>query len=241
MEKLLKKYPIYILFIFIIIVFTSSIILFSYYNKTYTVTKDFTKINLNNIDNLMIIAHPSDESLWGANHLIEDNYLVVCLTCKEDKTTREFINIMNKTNDKYILLGYEEYINEERNNLNKDLPSIKEDLYTIINLKKWSTIVTHNPQGEYGNIHHKIINNIVTEFTPNKDNLYYFPKYYTKKEIINYHNYLLEIDEPNLTIKKNLISIYKSQDYIETMFNHMYIYEDWLTYNEWSEVDEKEN
>ena len=29
--------------------------------------------------NLMIVAHPDDETLWGGAHLIEDNYYVVCV------------------------------------------------------------------------------------------------------------------------------------------------------------------
>lgn len=28
----------------------------------------------------MIVAHPDDETLWGGSHLIDDNYLVVCMS-----------------------------------------------------------------------------------------------------------------------------------------------------------------
>lgn len=29
---------------------------------------------------MMITAHPDDETLWGGGHLLEGEYLVVCMT-----------------------------------------------------------------------------------------------------------------------------------------------------------------
>ena len=37
------------------------------------------KINLTNVNKLMIVSHPGDESVWGGVHLLTDNYLVVCI------------------------------------------------------------------------------------------------------------------------------------------------------------------
>ena len=34
----------------------------------------------------MIVAHPDDEMLWGGAHLLNGNYLVVCITCGRSKT-----------------------------------------------------------------------------------------------------------------------------------------------------------
>ena len=53
----------------------------------------------------------------------------------------------------------------------------------ILGYKKWNKIVTHNPEGEYGHIHHKMTNQIVTKECKKKDltkNLYYFAHYYKK-------------------------------------------------------------
>ena len=44
-------------------------------------------VDLENIDKVMIVAHPDDDMIWGGSHLIDDNYLVVCINCgaREDR------------------------------------------------------------------------------------------------------------------------------------------------------------
>ena len=92
-------------------------ITYDYNYKPYKIDKDFNKLDLKNYDNLMIVAHPKDELLWGGAHLIEDNYLVVCITCGTDKNrVNEFIKVMKKTNDKYIILGYPDEQKGRRDN-----------------------------------------------------------------------------------------------------------------------------
>ena len=50
----------------------------------------------------MIVSHPTDEILFGGAHLLEGNYLVVCITCGNSKeTTHDFIDVLQKTNQKY--------------------------------------------------------------------------------------------------------------------------------------------
>ena len=65
----------------------------NYKYEPYVISKDFDKIELDNYDKLMIVAHPDDETLWGGAHLLEDNYLVVCITCGPIKDrVNEFIS-----------------------------------------------------------------------------------------------------------------------------------------------------
>ena len=234
MDRLFKKYSLYILSITIIVFTTISLIVSSYYSSITNITKDYSSINLNEIDNLMIVSHPTDEILFGGSHLLEDNYLVVCITCGVNKDlTHTFIDVLQKTNDKYIILGYPEYSNNERENWSEYKTAIKDNLNTIINLKEWSTIVTHNPEGEYGSLQHRITSNIVTSISPKK-NLYYFGKYYTKNSIVNHYNELSQINQNTLNQKIKLIGMYKSEDYIQTEFSHIYNYEEWIKYKEWS-------
>lgn len=234
MERLFKKYYLYILSTTIIVLITISLIVSSYYSSLTNITKDYTKINLNEVDNLMIVSHPTDEILFGGAHLLEDNYLVVCLTCGVDKdTTHDFINILQKTKDQYIILGYPEYLNDERDNWSNYKSSIKEDLTTILKLKEWSKIVTHNPEGEYGSLQHKLTSQLVTSISPKK-NLYYFGKYYTKYSIVEETDKLSQINQNTLNQKLKLIGMYKSESYIQTEFNHIYNYEEWIKYKEWS-------
>lgn len=211
------------------------LIFFNYlYKDDVTDYKDYSKLNLNNYNNLMIISHPGDELLWASSHLIEDNYVVVCITCGGEKTkTEEFYESISSTNDQYIILGYEEYKDNKRSNWSDITSDLTNDLKEIISFKEWDTIVTHNPNGEYGHAQHKITSNIVTSITTN--NLYYFGNYYNKKTIGNHTKHLVPISQNNLNKKQELIGIYNSELYFQTSFNHMFPYEELISYEEWGE------
>ena len=229
-----------IIILILISLFIISISIYTYYFKPYKIDKNYNKINLDNYNKLMIVAHPDDEILWGGAHLLEDNYLVVCITCGKDKTrVNEFINAMHATNDKYILLGYPDKTNRKRDNWNSSKIDLIKDLTDIINLKDWDLIVTHNPEGEYGHLHHKLTNSFVTDIYKQKDKLYYFGRYHSKKKIHEYYDEMVPIDDVYVKEKKQIIGVYTSQIFIQTSFDHMFNYEDWVSYNEWSELDEK--
>lgn len=211
------------------------LIFFNYlYKDDVTDYNDYSKLNLNNYNNLMIISHPGDELLWASSHLLEDNYVVVCITCGGEITkTEEFYESISSTNDQYIILGYEEYKDNKRSNWSDITSDLTNDLKEIISLKEWDTIVTHNPNGEYGHAQHKITSNIVTSITTN--NLYYFGNYYNKKTIGNHTKHLVPISQNNLNKKQELIGIYNSELYFQTSFNHMFPYEELISYEEWGE------
>ena len=126
MGLLFKKYSMYLLSITIIVFTTISLIVTSYYSSISLITKDYQSIDIEGIDNLMIVSHPGDEIIFGGAHLLKDNYLVVCITCGvEENLTQNFIEVMQKTNDKYIILGYPEYTNNEKDNCNEYYVAIK--------------------------------------------------------------------------------------------------------------------
>ncbi len=235
MDTFSKKYSNYIIILFIILI--SLIISFFIYNSNHKVTKDFSDIDLTNIDNLMIVAHPDDEILWGGAQLIEENYLVVCITCGNNPIrVKEFVSVMEATEDKYIMLGYPDKTKGERDNWDEHRQNIAQDIKKIIELKDWNIIVTHNPDGEYGHIHHKMLNKITTSMTEEKYKLYYFGRYYSKRAITDKIAEMSSIHDNTLRTKKNIIGLYKSQKFIQTMFDHMYEYEEWVPYSEWSEI-----
>ena len=92
MKDFIKKY-----FVLIILLLLSLVIIgfgiYLYFHNLYKIDKDFSKIDLTNIDNLMIVAHPDDETLWGGAHLIKDNYLVVV---PSSETSSEYF-VYNRT------------------------------------------------------------------------------------------------------------------------------------------------
>lgn len=225
-KKLIKSFFI-VLFVFLVL------LIFYIYNLPYKIDKNFEKLDLTGYNKLMIVAHPDDEVLWGGAHLIDDDYLVVCVTCGNSRRrVREFQKVMKLTGDKYIMLGYPDKTNGERDNWDSVRDDITKDLQKIVDLKEWDLIVTHNRNGEYGHIHHKMTHKIVTSVAPH-ENLYFFGRYYTKKKIVDAEDELPRIDADDLDYKVNvLIEVYKSQKFIKDAFDQMFPYENWTHYEE---------
>lgn len=194
--------------------------------------RDFSVLDTS-ANKLMIVAHPDDEVMWAFSELINDDYLVICITCGSNyKRVNEFQKVMKYTNDEYIMLNYPDKENGERSNWNNNFKDIRRDLTRIIEYKDWNIIVTHNPKGEYGHIQHIITSNIVTSIS-NKDNLVYFGKYYKKN---NLNNNLIKINSNLLDKKKYVINnIYKTQKRVLDSMSHMYPYENLLSYKEWND------
>jgi len=217
--------------IIVTIIFFAIIIFFLIYSKT-KINNDLSDINLNKAKSLMIVAHPDDETIWGGAHLLEDDYLVICVTCGANKKrVEELKKAMKISNDQYIALGYpnrgkydiKPWENEENDLIN--------DLKEIIKAKKWNVIVTHNLEGEYGHPHHKKTNEIVTNLYNElniESDLYFFGKYYTKDSIKEVEQEVINKDYQKDKIK--MIDVYKSQSFIKTSFNHMFDYEQWAKY-----------
>lgn len=195
---------------------------------------DYTKLDLDDIPNLMVVAHPDDEVLWGGQQLISEDYLVVCVTCGSDnRRVKEFLEVMSETKDKYVMLGYPDKTDGKRDNWDVVYDEIKEDLQNIYGLKKWNKVITHNPNGEYGHIHHKMTNVMMSDIV-DKRVLSYFGKYYSKDELNSIEDTLVPLNEEVLNRKKEILDLYKSQDNtINKTFGHMIAYEDVVTYEDW--------
>lgn len=211
---------------------------FCFYNekRPIKVDKDFSKINLEKVDKVMFVAHPDDDALWGGDHLIKDgdNYLVVCITCGNvKKRVDEFTTVMDKTKSQFVMLGFPDKTNGKKDNWDTVKANIKSDIEEILNLKDWKLVVTHNPEGEYGHIHHIMTNEMVTE-SANKDKLMYFGKYYKKNDLDNYKDSMSELTEEDYQQKYELLADYESQKtVVYDMFGHMIPYENWISYEDW--------
>ena len=181
--------------------------------------------------NLMIVAHPDDETLWGGAHLIEDNYYVVCVTCGNVLyRDEEFKKIMMLTGNDFEFLGYPDLVNGYISDWKNYSDSITKDLKRIIDSRDWNIIVTHNPDGEYGHFHHKKVSSMVTALA-SKNKLYYFGKYYSKEYIPD----LVKLKEEVYQEKMNdLIAVYQSQPLAIQKHYHMLPYENFIQYYNWN-------
>ncbi len=222
-----------------ILVITMSVIFgIKLYQKGKYVITDFENIDLTGIDSIMIVAHPDDEILWGGSHLIDGNYLVVCITAGNNPTrAEELIKAMKATGDKCIMLGYPDKVLNKRSNWKYSYDDIQEDLSEILSLRQWDIIVTHNSEGEYGHSHHiktnKIVTNVYKQNFIDDSNLYYFGEYYNKSEIEDVKGSLTAIGEENCQKKLDIIeNIYLSQDFLLDKFGHTVEYENWSKYIE---------
>ena len=222
-----------VIIFFILTLFSFYLVLFS---KIYLRKNGLFRFHdWNSVESLMIVAHPDDETLWGSEELLKNKYLVVCITCGTNKKREKEIEAALKiSKDRLIVLDKPDKVRGKRSDWKHYKKQIKYELKYVIKKKKWNTIVTHNPEGEYGHIHHKITSNIVTKVY-NKEKigkLKYFGKYYSKKRI-NENKFAREIPEDIYDMKIEMIDSYKSQAFIKNRFNQMYKYENLINAEDW--------
>ena len=131
-------------------------------NVTATVKNGLINNNTLNIynaseyENIMIVAHPDDETLWGGVNLLKDSYFVVCLTNGYNSIrAKEFKELLKFTKNGGIILNYPDVQDKIRDDWSEVKIGILKDLTTIINYKYWKKIVTYGYDGTYGHIQHQ--------------------------------------------------------------------------------------
>lgn len=206
----------------------------------FLTTSILNNLDLTVIDKVMIVAHPDDETLWGASHLIDDEYFVVCMTHGwNEKRRTAFMDTMKKTNDKYLILNYPDIRKRlsngsyETDMLSTCRTALQKDIERILSYKKWKQVVTHNPTGEYGKYLHQQVSKAVTsgfdKYCKNNSELWYFGRYYKAGNIPG-----KQIDPANLTIKNQMINrYYSTASGAIKAFGHMIPYENWLPASDW--------
>ena len=227
MKKKQRKNFVLISLIIIILL----VISFFVYNKIDYQT-DIENLDLFGIDDLIIVSHPSDELVYSTKQILNGKNLVVCISCSKEKPdTKSFIRIMKKTKNEYITFDYKEYKNSNR--LNWDKNKLTKDLEKIIDTKNWNSIITHNSEGEYGNIHHILVSDIVTNLVKDKDKLYYFADYYYINKNSKTYDYLPQLDEEILKEKYKLLNRYPNKKEIIETYYDILPYEEYIPYRKW--------
>ena len=167
--------------------------------------------------------------------MLEDRYLVVCLTNGGIYNRRcEFEKALSYSDDKGIILCYPDLVWRNGLRVKDDWSAceknICKDLKTLLTYKNWKMIVTHNVNGEYGHIHHKLTHRLVKDAVKKRkklDKLYYFGKYYSKKSLPKASKKLKKLKKALRTEKDKMCAIYRSQRQSFESFGQMTPYENW--------------
>lgn len=225
----------------------------SYFGNDGCVVKDATALNENeqgyltkkvldrakayNATKLMIVAHPDDEALWGGAHLADGGYFVLCLTHgKDSKRKKEFDNVMKASRNIGLMLDYPDEIKGVRSDWSNVKGMMAKDLNVLMKYKKWSQVVTHNPEGEYGHLHHKLTNKMVTQAyycVYQSENLYYFGRHYNVKTLPTVAATLPRVSDTSLSFKRMYLQYYVSQAVCVAQHDHMSPYENWIVSTNW--------
>ena len=111
---------------------------------------------------LMIVAHPDDEVLWGGINLSLSDWVVICSTHKNDPVrSKEFYKTMSFVGVTHSKMFDVKDI--ETKDSQYDDSEFEKYIKKLSNYK-WDLVLTHNSTGEYGHLHHKKVNTIVTTY-----------------------------------------------------------------------------
>lgn len=202
------------------------------------VTKEMLdELPLSNCTKLMVVAHPDDETLWGGAHLTEGGWFVVCLTNGYNEVRKnEFYEVIKESGNVGLILKYPDLVGGKRSDWATSKPQIAKDLDLLMKYKHWGMVATHNPDGEYGHIHHKMTSRLMTECYYKNcwgNNLYYFERYYSARRLPSVEASLRKVPRSSVDKKVELLKIYKSQSHVVDEHIHLASYEDWIRASEW--------
>lgn len=213
----------------------------NYYDIPALTMADLAQLDLSQAKKLMIVAHPDDETLWGGAHLLEGDYLIVCLTHGSDAVrSAELRSIAAATGNACLILQYPDKTFGRRDDWSNVEEQIEQDITLILEDKSWESVVTHNKAGEYGHIHHKMTHELVTEAYQHEQlqmPLYCFGTYYSAKRLPEFEAQLPRISEEDLQKKEALLQNYKSQERVVEHLSHMNPYENWTLYDPAEEAE----
>ena len=120
------------------------------------------------IKNLVIVAHPDDETIWMGGTILQNKdyeWEIVCLCRKDDKDRMpKFSKVCKELNADYSISDLDD---EKFDDL-----SVDEVISKIKAMKKndeYDYVYTHGENGEYGHIRHLDVHKAVNKMIENKE------------------------------------------------------------------------
>ena len=237
-KSLIKKILTILIALVILLILTLSIYWINRVGKNYYDKSLFENLDVSAVNKLMIVAHPDDETLWGGGHLSEGGYLVLCITDGYNETRKnEFDNAVKTLNETNIpvILNFPDKTFNKRDNWYGIKGKIGIAVDKAVKMKDWDLIVTHNKEGEYGHIHHKMTSSIVRKeynSTDKKSPLYLFGTYHSLKKLPEYESEMIPMNKAEYNKKVEALDCYTSQKKVVDGLFHMVKYENWIEYDE---------
>ena len=159
------------------------------------------------IDKIMIVSHPDDEALFGGAELLthSDEYKVVVVDeCHNEVRKKELKNSMK-------FIGIKEYEHWTGYKGGEDYYREKliYELLRVLRERKYTKIVTHNKQGEYGHPRHRALHDVLNHLRP--ELLWCFDK-----------NHDIRLPQDLLLKKRDLLKVYGSQTDVLNWFSPWY-------------------
>jgi LmbE family N-acetylglucosaminyl deacetylase len=145
--------------------------------------------------NLMIIAHPDDEVIFGWEQLQTDSWYVICVTNASNLVrSEEFKQSAKQLNFQYEIWDYPD-------KWGGSFPDeITDRIKSIYLSKEWDKVVTHNSFGEYGHTQHSDL-------------------YYKVKSIVDSNLYVFSCE---LGSKLSFDSLYNKMYHLKTIYKSQY-------------------
>jgi LmbE family N-acetylglucosaminyl deacetylase len=142
------------------------------------------------INRLIFVAHPDDESVWCDEKLDNKTHVVIVFGLSKlgleiaKLRKNEFKNAMEIAGCSYEIWNYFEKSNKLQND-----SQIKENILKVLdNFKNIEEIYTHNEFGEYGHMDHIKIHNIMKDVFSKYYKLGKCPEIYKFNPILNYNS-----------------------------------------------------
>ena len=126
------------------------------------------------INALCVVAHPDDCVIFARpfiDHYSDWNWTILYLTYSpEEPRSIEMHSYWETRNILTLHLGYvDTYLDMENNQISFDEEQAARELKNVAG--RYDLILTHNPDGDYGHIHHKFVSSCVSLF--NKPVVYF--------------------------------------------------------------------
>ena len=147
----------------------------NYYNDELCKKELIIQTNIEKVDNIMIVAHPDDETIFGFNELYnnENWLLIVCTNSVDGRigiTRKDIPGLIQMSKDyNFNLVVIEHFdcwetVKDDRFDI-----SVYKHLKRYLTKQKWQKIITHNKDGEYGHPQHILVHRMVSTILFNND------------------------------------------------------------------------